>query len=147
MTRPHVDTTERDLARRQRGVQGLALFDELRMREAEASAGLALDGERPVPSVVVEGSGQKARKAARPDAPTSAARRHILALLLEAHGPLTRSEMARLTGWPKDSCNGRVAEARNLPDGHEDKMLTDGSRGGESLVHLARRHSLTFSEG
>ena len=147
MTRPHVDTTERDLARRQRGVQGLALFDELRMREAEASAGLALDGERPVPSVVVEGSGQKARKAARPGKATSAAKRHLIATVLEAFGPLTRSEIAARTGMGKDSVNGRVAEARALPDGHEDKLLTDGHRGGESLVHLARCHSLTYAEG
>ena len=95
---------------------------------------------RRAPVAHLEGSGQKARKAARPAAPTSAVRRHILALLLEAHGPLTRSEMARLTGWPKDSCNGRVAEARNLPKGHEDQMYTMDSRGGESLVHLSRLH-------
>ena len=101
----------------------------------------------PAPVAQMPGAGQAARKAARPDASTSAAKRHILALLLEAHGPLTRSEMARLTGWPKDSCNGRVAEARNLPVGHEDRMVTDGSKGGESPVHLARKHSLTYSEG
>ena len=147
MTRPNVDTTERDLARRQRGVQGLALFDELRMREAEASAGLALDGGRSVPSVVVEGSGQKARKAARPGKATSAAKRHVLALLLEANGPMTRKEMAAATGWLRDSVNGRTREACLLPDGHEDKLLTDGHRGGESLVHLARKHSLTYAEG
>ena len=128
MTRPHVDTTERDLARRQRGVADLPMFS-------------------PVPSVVVEGSGQKARKAARPGKATSAAKRHLIATVLEAHGPMTRSEIAARTGMGKDSVNGRVAEARALPDGHEDKLLTDGSRGGESLVHLARCHSLTYAEG
>ena len=140
MSRPVPD--ELALRRRARGVDGLALFDAQRV----AAPDVAHEARR-APVAHVEGSGQKARKAARPDAPTSAAKRHTLALLLEAHGPLTRSEMARHTGWPKDSCNGRVAEARNLPDGHEDKMLTDGRREGESLVHLARKHSLTFSEG
>ena len=113
----------------------------------DETRGLGLFTPPPAPVAHVEGAGQSARKAARPDASTSAANRHTLALLLEAHGPLTRSEMARLTGWPKDSCNGRVAEARNLPVGHADRMLTDGRREGESLVHLARKHSLTFSEG
>ena len=91
-----------------------------------------------VARAVVLGAGQAARKAARPGKATSAAKVHTLALLIEAHGPLTRSEMAERTGWKKDSCNGRVAEGRALPDGHEDKMLTDGHRGGESLVHLQR---------
>ena len=128
MTRPHVDTTERDLARRQRGVTDLPMFS-------------------PVPSVVVKGAGQSARKAARPGKATSAAKRHVLALLLEANGPMTRKEMAAATGWLRDSVNGRTREACLLPDGHEDKLLTDGHRGGESLVHLARCHSLTYAEG
>ena len=117
--------------------RGLGRFDAQRV----AAPDVAHEARR-APVAHVEGSGQKARKAARPDAPTSAARRHILALLLEAHGPLTRSEMAALTGWPKDSINGRVAEARALPDGHEDKMFTEGHKGGESLVHLARLRPL-----
>ena len=125
---PYVDTTERDLARRQRGVADLPMFS-------------------PVPSVVVEGAGQSARKAARPGKATSAAKRHVLALLIEANGPMTRKEMAAATGWLRDSVNGRTREACLLPPSHEDRMLTDGKRGGESLVHLARCHSLTYAEG
>ena len=140
MSRPVSD--EVALQRRSRGVDGLSLFDAQRVAAPDVAHEV-----RRVPVAHLEGAGQKARKAARPGHATSAAKRHILALLLEAHGPLTRSEMARLTGWPKDSCNGRVAEARNLPAGHEDKMVTDGRREGESLVHLSRKHSLTFSEG
>ena len=126
------DTTELDIQRRQHTTDGLSLWD----RTAS-----------PVPSVVVEGSGQKARKAARPGKATSAAKRHLIATVLEAHGPLTRSEISRAAGMPVNTVNARVSEARALPVGHEDRVVTDGRRNGESIVHLARCHSLTYAEG
>ena len=141
MSRPVPD--ELTLQRRSRGVDGLSLFDAQRVAAPDVAHEV-----RRAPTVHLEGSGQKARKAARPGASTSAAKRHMLALLLEAHaGPMTRKEMAAATGWLRDTVNARVSEARNLPAGHEDKMVTDGRREGESLVHLSRKHSLTFSEG
>lgn len=107
---------------------------------ADQTAGLSLFEEfPPLPPAHYPGAGQRCREDARTRAqPTSADRRHTLALLIEAHGPLTRQEMADHAGWPKDSVNGRVAEARQLPEGHEDRMVTEGSRDGQSLVHLCR---------
>ena len=109
------------------------------MREAEASAGLALDGARPVPSVVVEGSGQSARKAARERSQWSRPKCYrIIELELEAIGlrGLTRGELHRLTGIPMNTINPVVVEMRAFTDGR--RVVTEGKRGTESRVVLAR---------
>jgi hypothetical protein len=117
---------EEDAYRRARGVEGLDLWSQ---REASPEVSRA---EMP-------GAGQQARRVARERVgPTSAEKVHLIALAIEAHGPMNRTEIHEVTGLKKDSVNGRVADGRGLPEGHEDRMDTEGSRNGQSLVHLFR---------
>lgn len=94
------------------------------------------------------GAGQSARAEARAKAKrtTEDAYRRI-ALSLEGNGPQTRKELAESCGMGRDSINARAAELRDpkydayhrYPDW---RLVTDGRRGGESILHLARLRPL-----
>ena len=94
-----------------------------------------LDLFRPVATVEMPGAGQQARREARGRQGLEASYRRI-ALALEGHGPSTRSELAQLTGMPVNSINARVSELRGRTDSL--KVVTEGRRNGEGIVHLAR---------
>ena len=86
-------------------------------------------------TVTMPGAGQVARQEARARQGLEASYRRI-ALALEGLGPMTRSEIAAATGIPVNGINPRISEMRARTDAY--RVVTDGRRGGESIVHLAR---------
>ena len=96
----------------------------------------------PVPSVVVEGAGQKARKAARERSEWSRPKCYRLvemALAAMGRNGATRTELHRATGIPMNTVNPVVVEMRAFTDAR--RVVTEGKRGTESRVILARlRH-------
>ena len=101
----------------------------------------------PAPVAQMPGAGQAARESARARQTqgTKNSAYRILAMALEGVGPSTRQELADITGMPVNTVNARISEMRARTD--EYRVVTDGRRGSESICHLARKHSLTFSEG
>lgn len=119
---------------------GLGLF-----AEAEASAALAQEGEaRTVSRSAMPGAGQAARADARARAKrTTEDAYRCIAQSIEAHGPQTRKELEVSCGMPVNTINARVAELRDAeqtPEYPDWRLLTDGRRDGQSIVHLARLH-------
>ena len=112
-----------------------------------AAEGTPLFTPPPAPVAHVEGAGQGSRRIARERQTqgTKNSAYRVLSMALEGVGPSTRQELADITGMPVNTVNARISEMRARTD--EYRVITDGRRGSESICHLARKHSLTFSEG
>lgn len=84
------------------------------------------------------GAGQVARAEAREKVKhTKQDSYRQLAFALAHHGPSTRRELAMHAGMKVNTVNGRIAEMRDLPVGHEWRVITHGRRDGEGICHLA----------
>lgn len=123
---------------------GLALF-------ARANLGQILDVAAPLVALArsaapaaMPGAGQAARAAARGLArPTTEDAYRRIARSLEVHGPQTRRELEVSCGMPVNTINARVAELRDpeqTPEYADWRLVTDGRREGQGIVHLARLH-------
>ena len=136
MTRPPSDIIGPPLDE----TRNLPMFDAQRV----AAPDVAHEARR-APVAHLEGAGQKARKAARSRQNISAAYNTLgLALALHPEG-LTRKELASLTAMNVNGVNARISEMRAMTDKY--RVVTDGRRDGQSVCHLAKVYSLTFSEG
>lgn len=111
---------------------------------------------RPVATAVLRGAGQTARAEARERAShTTEDAYRTIALSLEGHGPQTRKELATTTGMNVNTINARISEMRDMclyrwrhtPEHEQYAVYTEGRRGGESIVHLARLAAAPTTEG
>lgn len=118
--------------------------------EACASAEMAVIADTPRRSGAVPGAGQRARSAARARAASKRDEKmDLLATVLRAYGPCTRSQLAHHSGIPINSVNSLVVSMRALAVEDARAVVTVGTRGTESVVWLRsqRADGDTYTNG
>ena len=98
-----------------------------RRREADA----LLNGFLPA-----DNGTETSREAAERVAPHVTEQQRTILAALKKHGPMTRAEIAFVTGIKENSCNGRTNELLEDKPGHTPFLVGVGRRDGREILDL-----------